>query len=93
MFRPHWRHKQCGGIVAGCGNEFKCTVCGETGSAIGAPIPGNTVRHGEYFNCHPELAVVLLDEAPATDTPLRGAGYWDRSLEWLGRLVGRLVSH
>jgi len=56
-FRPHWKHQQCGGIVAGIGNEFKCDKCGETGPAISAIIPEDTFNHEEYFNSHPELEI------------------------------------
>lgn len=60
-FRPHWKHKQCGGAVAAFGEEdFQCVRCQQCGRGIGAVIPGDTANHGEYFLCHPELEVILL---------------------------------
>lgn len=66
VFRPHWRHNRCGGIVAAFGDEeYRCQRCGETARAIGAVIPADTLKHDEYFFTHPELEVTLLDNEQA----------------------------
>lgn len=61
LFRPHWRHKECGGVVTGVDELFRCLKCQQAGSAIGAAIPDQYGSSKEYFCCHPELEVTLLN--------------------------------
>jgi len=60
LLRPHWRHKECRGIVVGIGNTFKCDKCNQTGPAMGAVLPRNMQNEAEYLAAHPELEVTLL---------------------------------
>jgi hypothetical protein len=62
LFRPHWKHKQCGGTVMGIDSSFECLKCGSAAVAIGAELPDFVENRREYFACHPELEVVLLSE-------------------------------
>jgi hypothetical protein len=60
-FRPHWTHRNCGGIVTGVGDLFKCLKCKATGSAVGAFLPANVVNSTGHFACNPELEVQFVD--------------------------------
>ena len=60
-FRPHWRHRHCGGVVTGVDDLFKCLTCNMTGNAVGAFLPGNVTNSTEYFSCTPELEVQFVD--------------------------------
>ncbi len=66
LLRPHWTHKNCGGIVFGCGKAFTCVTCRNTGPGIGAFIPPNTPNETEFLACHPELEVILLTSEQVT---------------------------
>ncbi len=48
-------------MVIAVEEEFRCKKCGEAEGAIGATIPGDTSNHAEYFLCHPELEVSMLN--------------------------------
>ena len=77
LLRPHWRHKQCGGIVVEFGDEeYRCEKCVQTGRGLGAIIPSTTLNHRDYFRSHPELEVVLLsaEEVSIQQTNARAAG-------------------
>ena len=60
MFKPHWIHRGCGGVIAGAHSEYLCNKCGENAPAIGAEIPVDVENRREHFACHPELEVSLL---------------------------------
>jgi hypothetical protein len=60
VFKPHWIHRGCGGVIAGTCSEYLCNKCGENAPAIGAEIPIDVENRREYFACHPELEVALL---------------------------------
>jgi hypothetical protein len=60
VFKPHWIHRECGGVVAGTRSEYLCDKCGANAPAIGAEIPLDVENRREYFACHPELEVALL---------------------------------
>ena len=60
VFKPHWVHRGCGGVIAGTRSAYLCHKCGENAPAIGAEIPVDVDNRREYFACHPELEVALL---------------------------------
>jgi len=60
LFKPHWIHRGCGGMIAGTCSAYLCDKCGENAPAIGAEIPLDIENRREYFACHPELQVALL---------------------------------
>ena len=60
-FRPHWKHRQCGGVVTGVDDVFTCLTCNATGIAVGALLPADVTNSTEYFACNPELEVQLVD--------------------------------
>jgi hypothetical protein len=60
VFKPHWIHRGCGGVIAGTCGEYLCDKCRENAPAIGAEIPVDVENRREYFACHPELEVALL---------------------------------
>jgi hypothetical protein len=60
-FRPHWTHGQCGGVVTGVDDLFKCLKCNASGNAVGALLPANITNSVEYFACNPALEVQLVD--------------------------------
>jgi hypothetical protein len=60
VFKPHWIHRGCGGVIAGTPCAYRCNKCGEDAPAIGAEIPFDVENRREYFACHPELEVALL---------------------------------
>jgi hypothetical protein len=66
VFKPHWIHRECGGVIAGTPGAYLCCKCGEIAPAIGAEIPPDVENRREYFACHPELEVALLQ---AEDLP------------------------
>ncbi len=66
VFKPHWIHRGCGGLIAGTPTVYRCGKCGENAPAIGAQIPRDVENRREYFACHPELEVALV---PAEDLP------------------------
>jgi hypothetical protein len=61
VFKPHWVHRGCGGVIAGTRSAYRCDKCGGNAPAIGAEIPADVDNRREYFACHPELEVALLD--------------------------------
>jgi hypothetical protein len=61
VFKPHWVHHGCGGVIAGAGSAYVCAKCGGNAPAIGAEIPPDVNNRREYFACHPELEVALLN--------------------------------
>lgn len=61
VFKPHWVHRGCGGVICGAGSAYLCAKCGEKAPAIGAEIPFDVNNRREYFACHPELEVALLN--------------------------------
>jgi hypothetical protein len=61
VFKPHWIHRGCGGVIAGTYSAYLCSKCGENAPAIGAEIPIDVENRREYFACHPELEVALLN--------------------------------
>jgi hypothetical protein len=74
-FRPHWKHKLCGGVVTGFDDDYKCLKCNTAGNAVGAVIPAEVTNSLEYFACHPELEVEFVERdthAQAVGTPERG---------------------
>jgi hypothetical protein len=60
VFKPHWIHRGCGGVIAGTCSAYLCGKCGGNAPAIGAEIPVDVENRREYFACHPELEVALL---------------------------------
>jgi hypothetical protein len=60
-FRPHWKHRNCGGIVTGVDDVFKCLGCNMTADAIGSFLPGDITNSAEYFSCNPDLEVQFVD--------------------------------
>jgi len=60
MFKPHWIHRGCGGMIAGTCSAYLCDKCVQNALAIGAEIPLDIENRREYFACHPELQVALL---------------------------------
>ena len=61
VFKPHWVHRGCGGVICGAGIAYLCAKCGENAPAIGAEIPLDVDNRREYFASHPELEVALLN--------------------------------
>jgi hypothetical protein len=74
MFKPHWIHRGCGGVIAGTPSTYLCRKCGENAPAIGAQIPLDVENRREYFACHPELEVALV---AAEDLPKMGELLYD----------------
>jgi hypothetical protein len=60
VFKPHWIHRGCGGVIAGTCSAYLCSKCGEDAPAIGAELPADVENRREYFASHPELEVALL---------------------------------
>jgi hypothetical protein len=60
VFKPHWIHRGCGGVIAGTSSAYLCNKCGEDAPAIGAELPADVENRREYFASHPELEVALL---------------------------------
>jgi len=60
VFKPHWIHRGCGGLIAGMPSAYHCGKCGENAPAIGAEIPLDVENRREYFACHQELEVALV---------------------------------
>ena len=60
-FRPHWRHRHCGGVVTGVGDAFKCLTCNSMGNAIGSFLPGEVTNSTEYFSSNPDLEVQFVN--------------------------------
>ena len=48
-------------MIAGTRSAYLCDKCGENAPAIGAEIPADVDNRREYFACHPELQVALLN--------------------------------
>jgi len=48
-------------VIAGTRSAYLCDKCGENAPAIGAEIPADVDNRREYFACHPELQVALLN--------------------------------
>ena len=79
-FRPHWKHKLCGGVVAGFGDVYRCLKCNTAGNAVGAVIPADATNSVEYFACHPELEVEFVDrDTPGQAVAMPERGRFERS--------------
>lgn len=68
MFKPHWIHRGCGGVIAGACQAYACDKCGVNAPAIGAEIPEEVVNRREYFASHPELEVALVTAEQLAET-------------------------
>lgn len=94
VFRPHWRHARCGGVVVSIDNSFQCTACDEAGAAIAAILPGDIENRREYFLSHPELDIQLMTAADAAAYEAkrlrreRFAALRVQSLRWLKEWSG-----
>jgi hypothetical protein len=60
-FRPHWQHKLCGGVVTGVGDIFRCVKCHAEGRGVSAALPVDVTNSLDYFACHPELEVEIVN--------------------------------
>jgi hypothetical protein len=87
-FRPHWKHKQCGGVVTGSGDIYKCSKCKVEGSRLGAILPPDVTNRLDYFASHSELEVEFVDEesspisTPAQSCANSGMGALGKVLRW-----------
>ena len=78
-FLPHWTHKQCGGVVTGRGDIYRCLKCNREGAKLGVLLPPDTTNTFEYFNCHPELEVEFVNgegEERQDCKPVSDAANW-----------------
>lgn len=92
-FRPHWTHNQCGGVVTGVGDQFKCLKCNTEGNRAATVLPTETVNALEHFICHPDLEVEFVDDdapslsarAPAQKGVNRPTWHKRKLLSWRAR--------